>query len=139
MTIYSPLITLNLRYIFLICIKLQLNKAYALDKGTSFLDLNIKVFTAIFALAFTTYGDSLLTLGLLVKFIDSQCTVFLFRSWFDLLELVLALLFHSKIFKSLQNYLQRGWDITSTGKLFRAYEIFINPNSVIFYFKNARW
>ena len=44
--IYSPSITLNLRNIFRIIIyptELQLNKAITPDKGTSFLDSNIKV------------------------------------------------------------------------------------------------
>ena len=44
LTIYSPLITLNLLSIFLICLReVQLNKANTSDKETSFFDLNIKI------------------------------------------------------------------------------------------------
>ena len=57
--------------------------------------------------------------GSVVMFLDSHRTVFTFRSWLDLLGVVLAFwISFLKIFKSLHNYLLRVTDITSFEKHF---------------------
>ena len=103
--------------------ELQLNKANTSDKETSFLDLNIKVILAVtFIPAFTTNAmtsDFLLLIshGWAVTFQDSHPTVFTFRSWLDLLDVVLAFWISIlKISKLLQNCLHRVIDITSFEK-----------------------
>ena len=75
--------------------ELQLNKANTSDKETSFYDLNIKVIVAAFMPVFTTNAmtsdfQSLISHGYVVTFPDSHRTVFTFRSWLDLLDVVLA-------------------------------------------------
>ena len=75
--------------------ELQLNKANTSDKETSFLDLNIKVIGSdIHTSVYDKRDDfaflSLTSHGWVVTFKDSHRTVFIFRSWLDLLAVVLA-------------------------------------------------
>ena len=59
----------------------------------------------------------LISHGWVVTFLDSHRTVFTFRSWLDLLDVVLAFLISIlNISKLLQNYLHRVIDITSFEK-----------------------
>ena len=116
--------------------ELQLNKANTSDKETSFLDLNIKVIGSdIHTMpAFTTNAmtlDFLLLIshGWVVTFQDSHPTVFTFRSWLDLLDVVLAFWISIlKISKLLQNCLHRVIDITSFEKHFES-SLDRTPNS----------
>ena len=76
--------------------ELKLNKANTSDKETSFLDLNIKfigsdIHTSVTTNAMTSDFLSLISHGWVVTFQDSYRTVFIFRSWLDLLGVVLAL------------------------------------------------
>ena len=86
----------------------QLNKANTSDKETSFLDLNIKVIgsdihTSVYDKPASDFL-SLISHGLVVTFQDSHRTVFTFRSWLDLLGVVLAFWISIlKISKLLQN------------------------------------
>ena len=99
--------------------ELQLNKANTSDKETSFLDLNIKV---IGSDIHTSVYDKRDDFGFpIVNFPwlsgDSHPTVFTFRSWLDLLDVVLAFWISIlKISKLLQNCLHRVIDITSFEK-----------------------
>ena len=102
--------------------ELQLNKANTSDKGTSFLDLNVKLLVVTFIPAFTTNAMtsdflSLISHTWVVTFQDSHRTVFTFRSWLDLLGVVLAFWISIlKISKLLQNCWHRVLDITSFEK-----------------------
>ena len=88
--------------------ELQFNKANTSDKETSFLDLNIKVTSDILLL---------ISHGWVATFPDSHRTVFTFRSWLDLLDVVLAFWISIlKIYKLLKNCLHRITDITSFEK-----------------------
>ena len=72
-------------------------------------------------------------------FLDSHHTEFIFRSKFDLLDVVLAFLISIlKIFKSLQNLWHRVTDITSFGKRLRSslgHILNFCPNSVKYRFR----
>ena len=98
--------------------ELQLNKANTSDKETSLL----KLLAVTFIPAFTTNAmtsDFLLLIshGWVVTFQDSHHTVFTFRSWLDLLDVVLAFWISIlKISILLQNCLHRVIDITSFEK-----------------------
>ena len=100
--------------------ELQLNKANTSDKETSFLDLNIKVIGSDIHTttnAMTSDFLLLISLGWVVTFQDSHLTVFTFRSWLDLLDVVLAFWISIlKISKLLQNCLHGVIDITSFEK-----------------------
>ena len=97
----------------------QLNKANTSDKETSFLDLNIKVIGSDIHTSVYDKRDflSLISHGWVVTSLDSQRTVFTFRSWLDLLCVVLAFWISIlKISKLLQNCWHRVIDITSFEK-----------------------
>ena len=72
--------------------------------------------------------------------LDSQRIVFIFHSWFDLLDVVVAIpIFILKIFKSLRNYLHGMTDITIFGKRLESSSGHMRnvcPNLVIYHFKN---
>ena len=93
------------------------------DIETSFLDLDIKVIsdnihTSFSTNAMTLHFHSLISPGWVMMSLDSRRTVFIFCSWFDLLDVVLtSLIFILKIFNGLQNYWHRVTNITSFGKL----------------------
>ena len=98
--------------------ELQLNKANTSDEETSFLDLNIIVIGSdIHTSVYDKRDESLISHGWVVTFQDSHRTVFTFRSWFDLQDVVqefwISIL---KIFKLLQNCLHRVIEITSFEK-----------------------
>ena len=99
--------------------ELQLNKANTSDKETSFLDLNIKV---ICSDAHTSVYDKCDDFGFPIVNSpwlsgDSHRTVFTFRSWLDLLDVVLAFWISIlKISKLFQNCIHRVIDITSFEK-----------------------
>ena len=99
--------------------ELQLNKANISDKETSFLDLNIKVIgrdihTSVYDKR-DDFGFPIVNFPWLSG--DSHRTVFTFRSWLDLLDVVLAFWISIlKISKLLQNCLHRVIDITSFEK-----------------------
>ena len=100
--------------------ELQFNKANTSDKETSFLYLSIKVIgsdTSIYDKR-DDFSFSIVNFpGWVVIFVDSDLTVFTFRSCFDSLGAVPAFWISIlKILKSLQNYLNRVTDITSSGK-----------------------
>ena len=106
-------------------------------RQTSFLDL--KLLALSFILAFTT---NLITLdflssippGWVVMFLDSNHTVFTFRSWLDLLGVVLAFWISIlEIFKSLHNVWHRVTYITSFERHLRSsssYTLNFCPNLV---------
>ena len=94
--------------------ELQLNKANTSDKETSFLDLNIRVIGSDIHTSVYDKRDDfgfpivLISHGWVVTFPDSHRTVFTFRSWLDLLDVVLAFWISIlKISKLLQNCLHR--------------------------------
>ena len=97
--------------------KLQLNKAITSDKGTPFLDLNIKVVGSdVHTSVYDKRDDFLSSIspGLVVMFLDSRLMLFTFLSQLDLLDVSIAFrITHSKIFKLLPNYWHRVTDITS--------------------------
>ena len=101
--------------------ELQLNKANTSDKETSFLDLNIKVIgsdihTSVYDKR-DDFGFPIVNFPWLSGDQDSHPTVFTFRSWLDLLDVVLAFWISIlKISKLLQNCLHRVIDITSFEK-----------------------
>ena len=78
--------------------ELQKNKANTSDKETLFLDLNIKVIgsdihthvPALTTNAMTSVFLLLIYYGWVVSFPDSNSTAFTFRSWLDLLDVVVA-------------------------------------------------
>ena len=103
--------------------ELQLNKANTSDKETSFLDLkNIKVIGSdIHTSVYDKRDDCRFPIVNFPWFSgdvqDSHRTVFTFRSWLDLLGVVLAFWISIlKISKLLQNCSQRVIDITSFEK-----------------------
>ena len=85
--------------------EIQLNKANTSDKETSILDLNIKVIGSDnHTSGYDKRDELLISHGWVVTFQDSHRTVFTFRSWLDLLGVVLAFFISiQKIFKLLQN------------------------------------
>ena len=102
--------------------ELQLNKANTSYKETSFLDLNIKVIgsdihTSVYDKRDDFEFPLLISHRWVVTFQDSHPTVFTFRSWLDLPDVVLAFwISFLKISKLLQNCLHRVIDITSFEK-----------------------
>ena len=124
LTIYSPLITLNLIKIFMWYIQrnfswpkqiLQTKKLLSLIWYKSYWQsCSIPALTTN---AMTSNFLSSVSLGWVVIFPDPHCTVFTFLSWLDLLGVVLAFWISiPKICKSLPNYLHRVTDITSFEK-----------------------
>ena len=103
--------------------ELQMNKANASDKQTSFLDLNIKVIGSDIHTSVHKRNDFVFPI---VNFpwlsggvprLPSYSIWFTFRSWLELLGVVLAFwIFILKISKLLQNSLHRVIDITSFEK-----------------------
>ena len=97
--------------------ELQLNKANASDKQTSFVNLNIEVIgsdihTSFYENAMTSNFLMLISHGWAVTFPDSQRTVFTFRSWLDLLDVILAFWISIlEISKLVQNCWHRVIDI----------------------------
>ena len=102
--------------------ELQFNKANTSDKETSFLDLNIKVIgsdihTSVYDKR-DDFGFPIVNFPWLSGDVPRfDRTVFTFRSWLDLLDVVLAFWISIlKISKLLQNCLHRVIDITSFEK-----------------------
>ena len=103
--------------------ELQLNKANTSDKETSFLDLNIKVIgsdihTSVYDKR-DDFGFPIVNFPWLSGDVqDSHPTVFTFRSWLDLLDVVTSVLdFHSKNLQITSKLLtQRVIDIASFEK-----------------------
>ena len=98
---------------------LQLNKAKTSDKDTSFLDLNIKVIGSDNTSVYDKRDDFglLISHGWVVTFPDSHRPVFTFRSWLNLLDVVLASWTSIlKISRLLQNCWHRVLDITNFEK-----------------------
>ena len=119
-TIDNPEFEKHISYIY--PAKLQLNKANTSDKETSFLDLNIKVIGSdIHTSVYDKLDDFgfpiVISHGWVMTFQDSHRTVFTFRSWLDLLGVVLAFWISIlQISKLLQNCWHRVIDITSFEK-----------------------
>ena len=66
---------------------------------------------------------------------DSHCTVFIFRYWFDSLDVVLKFLkFFQKIFNSFQNYLHRVTYITSSPYVLEVLPVIIGTSVQIWYY-----
>ena len=125
--------------------ELQLNKAITSDKETSFLDLNIKVIGSDIHTSVYDKRDDfgfpiVISHGWVVTFQDSHRTVFTFRSWLDLLGVVLAFWISIlKISKLLQNCSHRVVDITSFEKHLKSsldHTLNFCRNLVIFRSKN---
>ena len=107
--------------------ELQLNKANTSDKETSFLDLNIKVIgsnihTSVYEKR-DDFGFPIVNFPLLSGDVpDSRHTEFIFRSWFDLLDVVLALFyFHSKNLQITSKLLTQGYRYHKLRKTFEKF------------------
>ena len=103
----------------------QLNKANTLDKETSFLDLNIKfigndIHTSVYDKR-DDFGFPIVNFPMVEWWrSDSHRTVFTFRSWLDLLDVVLEFWISIlKISKLLKNYLYKVIDITSSENIWK--------------------
>ena len=102
--------------------ELQLNKANTSDKETSFLDFNIQVIgsdihTSVYDKR-DDFGFPIVNFPWLSSHVpDSHRTVFTFRGWWDLLDVVLEFWISIlKISKLLQNCWHRVIDITNSEK-----------------------